>query len=422
MRRVHGAARRRRSSTPAWSRSARSTARDVRTVEGLGRRGTGLNDLQAASSRPAAPSAGSARRACSWPPRPPGRRRRPATRRSARRSPATSAAARATPRSSRRSRWPPSSGRPPARVGLTDARRAARLLAAHACRGVRPVGRRRSSPRRRRHGPDGPDHRRARRAARAVARLCGTSTSCAASAGDDGALVIGALTTYTEMRRSPLVREHAARARRGGRDHRRGADPEPRHARRQRRQRLSCRRLLPRAAGAATRELVARQRRAGERPVAARDFWPATGRPRLRPDELLLRDQRPAAGGRQLRFRKVGTRRARRSQGGDGRSPGARTAASGATSAWHSARWRPHRSALRPPRAVLEGAVPAKRPPTGLPRRWPASCTRSTTCAPPPTTGARWRPGAASAPARGRRLVTDPYAGVELRAPSSGGR
>ena len=45
---------------------------------------------------------------------------------------------------------------------------------------------------------------------------------------DGDALVIGALTTYTDIRRSALVPRAPARAGRGGRDDRRGPDPEPR--------------------------------------------------------------------------------------------------------------------------------------------------------------------------------------------------
>jgi xanthine dehydrogenase small subunit len=48
----------------------------------------------------------------------------------------------------------------------------------------------------------------------------------------------------------------------------------------------------------------------GERWVAARDFWPAYRRTALAPNELLLRISIPLVGDRQVRFRKVGTRRA----------------------------------------------------------------------------------------------------------------
>ena len=49
---------------------------------------------------------------------------------------------------------------------------------------------------------------------------------------------------------------------------------------------------------------------AGERWVAARDFWPAYRQTALAPNELLLRISIPLVDDRQVRFRKVGTRRA----------------------------------------------------------------------------------------------------------------
>jgi len=48
----------------------------------------------------------------------------------------------------------------------------------------------------------------------------------------------------------------------------------------------------------------------GEREVAAANFWPAYRRTAARPDELLVRIRIPLAGDRRQRFRKVGTRRA----------------------------------------------------------------------------------------------------------------
>jgi xanthine dehydrogenase small subunit len=48
----------------------------------------------------------------------------------------------------------------------------------------------------------------------------------------------------------------------------------------------------------------------GEREVPAIDFWPAYRRTAARPDELLVRIRLPIAGDREQRFRKVGTRRA----------------------------------------------------------------------------------------------------------------
>jgi len=48
----------------------------------------------------------------------------------------------------------------------------------------------------------------------------------------------------------------------------------------------------------------------GERSVPSSAFWPAYRRTALAPDELLLRVRLPLAAARQVRFRKVGTRRA----------------------------------------------------------------------------------------------------------------
>lgn len=126
---------------------------------------------------------------------------------------------------------------------------------------------------------------------------------------EDGAdLVIGALTTWTEIRRSELV---------GGR-------------------------LAALAEAAATIGAIQIQNRGtlggnvvnaspagdslpvllaadailevggprGERSVASADFWPAYRRTALAADELLLRIRFPALAGRQVRYRKVGTRRA----------------------------------------------------------------------------------------------------------------
>jgi xanthine dehydrogenase small subunit len=48
----------------------------------------------------------------------------------------------------------------------------------------------------------------------------------------------------------------------------------------------------------------------GERTVPASEFWPAYRQTALAPGELLLRIRIPLLAGRELRFRKVGTRRA----------------------------------------------------------------------------------------------------------------
>jgi CO/xanthine dehydrogenase FAD-binding subunit len=48
----------------------------------------------------------------------------------------------------------------------------------------------------------------------------------------------------------------------------------------------------------------------GERTVLATEFWPAYRQTAIAPDELLLRIRIPLMAGREMRFRKVGTRRA----------------------------------------------------------------------------------------------------------------
>jgi xanthine dehydrogenase small subunit len=122
------------------------------------------------------------------------------------------------------------------------------------------------------------------------------------------ALVLGALTTYTEIRRSPLVAEflpalvEAAATIGAAQIQNRGTiggnvvnaspagDTLP--------VLLACGAEM--VLGSAT----------GERTVAADDFWPAYRQTARRDDELLLRVRIPLVKDRQLRFRKIGTRRA----------------------------------------------------------------------------------------------------------------
>ena len=125
---------------------------------------------------------------------------------------------------------------------------------------------------------------------------------------DADALVIGALTTYTEIRRSPLVAEFLpalaeAAATIGA-------------AQIQNRGTLGGNAIHASPAGdtlpillAADAELVLGGVR-GERTVVAGEFWPAYRRTARAEDELLLRIRFPLVADRQLRFRKVGTRRA----------------------------------------------------------------------------------------------------------------
>ena len=125
---------------------------------------------------------------------------------------------------------------------------------------------------------------------------------------ESNALVLGALTTYTEMRRSPLVAEFlpafadaaatigAAQIQNRGTIGGNAINASPAGD------------MLPLLL-ACDAQLMAGSAR-GERWIAARDFWPAYRRTALAPNELLLRISVPLATGRQVRFRKVGTRRA----------------------------------------------------------------------------------------------------------------
>jgi CO/xanthine dehydrogenase FAD-binding subunit len=125
---------------------------------------------------------------------------------------------------------------------------------------------------------------------------------------DGGALVIGALTTYTDIRRSALCREHlpvlvesaatigAAQIQNRGTIGGNAVNASPAGD------------TLP-ILLALDATLVCGSVR-GERDVPAASFWPAYRRTALGPDELLLRIRFPLADGRRTRFRKVGTRRA----------------------------------------------------------------------------------------------------------------
>jgi CO/xanthine dehydrogenase FAD-binding subunit len=125
----------------------------------------------------------------------------------------------------------------------------------------------------------------------------------------DGDVVsLGALTTYTDIRRSAVCREHVpvlveAAATIGA-------------AQIQNRGTIGGNVVNASPAGdtlpvllAADASFVLGSAR-GERVVAAGEFWPAYRRTALAPDELLLRVRIPLLAGRELRFRKVGTRRA----------------------------------------------------------------------------------------------------------------
>ena len=124
----------------------------------------------------------------------------------------------------------------------------------------------------------------------------------------DGALVLGALTTYTDVRRSALCAEHApalveAAATIGA-------------AQIQNRGTLGGNVMNASPAGDTLPVLLALDAvlvaggADGEREIDAAAFWPAYRQTALRPGELLVRIRIPLPGGRQQRFRKVGTRRA----------------------------------------------------------------------------------------------------------------
>jgi CO/xanthine dehydrogenase FAD-binding subunit len=124
----------------------------------------------------------------------------------------------------------------------------------------------------------------------------------------DGALVMGALTTYTDMRRSahvaaflPALAEAAATI---------GA------AQIQNRGTLGGNIVNASPAGdtlpvlLATDARIVLGSRRGERTVAAPGFWTGYRTTARSEDELVLRVEVPLPAGRQVRFRKVGTRRA----------------------------------------------------------------------------------------------------------------
>jgi CO/xanthine dehydrogenase FAD-binding subunit len=122
------------------------------------------------------------------------------------------------------------------------------------------------------------------------------------------AISLGALTTYTDIRRSAVCREHlpalveaaatigAAQIQNRGTLGGNVVNASPAGD------------TLPvLLASDATFELGSAR---GERSVPANEFWPAYRRTALGPDELLLRIRIPLRAGRELRFRKIGTRRA----------------------------------------------------------------------------------------------------------------
>jgi CO/xanthine dehydrogenase FAD-binding subunit len=125
---------------------------------------------------------------------------------------------------------------------------------------------------------------------------------------DGAAVVIGAATTYTEIRRSDACREHlpalveAAATIGAAQIQNRGtlggniANASPAGD------------TLPVLLALDAGIVVGGAR--GERTIPAAEFWVAYRRTALAPDELILRVRIPVTGGREARFRKIGTRRA----------------------------------------------------------------------------------------------------------------
>jgi xanthine dehydrogenase small subunit len=125
---------------------------------------------------------------------------------------------------------------------------------------------------------------------------------------DEGTLSLGALTTYTDIRRSPLCREHvpalveAAATIGAAQIQNRGtlggniANASPAGD------------TLPVLLAADAVIVVGSTR--GEREVVASDFWTGYRQTALAHDELVVRILLPLVPDREMRFRKVGTRRA----------------------------------------------------------------------------------------------------------------
>ena len=125
---------------------------------------------------------------------------------------------------------------------------------------------------------------------------------------DGDAVSLGALTTYTEIRRSALCREHlpvlveaaatigAVQIQNRGTIGGNVVNASPAGD------------MLPILLAADASFVVGSAR--GERTLAAAEFWPAYRQTALSPDELLVRIRIPLRAGRELRYRKIGTRRA----------------------------------------------------------------------------------------------------------------
>ena len=125
---------------------------------------------------------------------------------------------------------------------------------------------------------------------------------------EGGAVTLGALTTYTQIRRSAVCREHlpalvdaaatigAAQIQNRGTIGGNVANASPAGD------------TLP-VLLATDAEIVAGSAR-GERTIPVTDFWVAYRKTALDSDEIVLRIRIPLMAGREVRFRKIGTRRA----------------------------------------------------------------------------------------------------------------
>ena len=179
------------------------------------------------------------------------------------------------------------------------------------------------------------------------------------------AVVLGALTTYTDIRRSGVCREHlpalveasatigAAQIQNRGTIGGNAANASPAGD------------TLPVLLALDASFVVGGTR--GERTVPAEAFWVAYRRTALEPDELILRIRIPLGGGRETRFRKIGTRRAQAISkvvmALSWREPGSGPGDGPSAGAWRDVRLALGSVADRPIRArgaegILEGSTP----------------------------------------------------------------
>jgi CO/xanthine dehydrogenase FAD-binding subunit len=180
------------------------------------------------------------------------------------------------------------------------------------------------------------------------------------------ALSLGALTTYTDIRRSALCREHvpalveaaatigAAQIQNRGTLGGNAANASPAGD------------TLPVLLAADAVFVVGSER--GEREVPAAAFWPAYRRTALARDELIVRVRIPLVADREMRFRKVGTRRAQAISkvvlAVAWRAAGGGAAGGGGPGVWRDVRVALGSVAPTPIRAAAAEAALEGRPPT----------------------------------------------------------